>query len=273
MTLAILPVDQIETGQRLRQLSEVQVETLVASIADIGLLNPITVYARQVIRSGEPVDGFGLVAGAHRLEAFRRLGMVEIEANIVSLSELERQIAECDENLCGSVLSKVERAMFTKRRKDAYEALHPQTKQGAFNQHTVASRQVGDKQEVDRFTADTAAKTGQSERAVQRDAERGMKISDRALETLRGTKLDNGSYLDKLKAIPANDQVTHVKADLAALKKPPVPVKHAPDPRNDFEVKESQVAALMLAWNKAGKEAREEFLARIDTPVMDRSAA
>lgn len=36
-----------------------------------------------------------------------------------------------------------------------------------------SSRQVGDKQVADRFTADTAAKTGQSERAIQRDAERG----------------------------------------------------------------------------------------------------
>ncbi len=34
-----------------------------------------------------------------------------------------------------------------------------------------------------------------------------------------------------------------------------------------------QVAALMSAWNKASAEARQEFLARIDVPVMDRSAA
>jgi hypothetical protein len=62
------------------------------------------------------------------------------------------------------------------RRKDAYEALHPETKHGS----PSVSRQVGDTRErsgIDRFTSDTAAKTGQSERAIQRDAERGEKIS------------------------------------------------------------------------------------------------
>lgn len=55
-------------------------------------------------------------------------------------------------------------------RKDAHEALHPETKHGE-NQHT-RSRQVGDSNAPDRFTADTAAKTGQSELAIQREAER-----------------------------------------------------------------------------------------------------
>lgn len=32
-------------------------------------------------------------------------------------------------------------------------------------------------------------------------------------------------------------------------------------------------AALMAAWNKAGAEARQEFLERIDVPVFDRNAA
>ena len=43
------------------------------------------------------------------------------------------------------------------------------------------SRQVGDNQNAPRFTADTAARTGQSERAVQRDAERGEKVCEEAL--------------------------------------------------------------------------------------------
>ncbi len=63
-----------------------------------------------------------------------------------------------------SNLSASERALFTRRRKEAYEALHPETKNGE-NQHTRV-RQVGEPS--DRFTADAATKTGQSERTVQR---------------------------------------------------------------------------------------------------------
>ena len=59
-----------------------------------------------------------------------------------------------------------ERALFTQRRKEAYEALHPETRHGT----PGVSRQVGDTHErssESRFTADTASRTGQSERSVQ----------------------------------------------------------------------------------------------------------
>lgn len=90
--------------------------------------------------------------------------------------------------------SKAERALFTVRRKQAYEALYPETKptsEGGGGRNNATRRQLGD-DIADRFTADTAAKTGQSERAVQRDAERGTKISERALSMLKGTPLDTG---------------------------------------------------------------------------------
>ncbi|HQT59690.1 MULTISPECIES: hypothetical protein [unclassified Acidiphilium] len=53
------------------------------------------------------------------------------------------------------------------RRKEAYEALHPETKHGAIGGGHDQSRQVGDSAKADRFTADTAARTGQSERSAQ----------------------------------------------------------------------------------------------------------
>jgi len=82
--------------------------------------------------------------------------------------------------------------VFTAKRKAAYEALHPETVHGGDRK---SSRQVGDMNEA-RFTADTATKTGQSERAVQRDAERGEKVCNSAMALLRGTHLDTGKYLD-----------------------------------------------------------------------------
>jgi ParB family chromosome partitioning protein len=274
MALATIQIDSIDVGQRLRNVSEAQVETLVASITDVGLLNPITVYQCEVFRNGSYVPGYGVVAGAHRLEACKRLGLVEIEANVVTLDDLDRQIAECDENLCATTLTKAERALFTKRRKDAYEAKYPETKAYVAGAHGSNKVQGNASAKLaPAFTADTAAKTGQSERVVQRDAERGTKISENALSLIKGSKLDNGAYLDKLKAMPVAEQVAKVRADLDARNNIARRIKVADAPLSDTDAREAQVAALMAAWNKAGQEARQEFLARIDVPVMDRSAA
>lgn len=203
----------IEVSQRLRDLDEAQVDAIKDSVLAIGLLNPITVYPRDLIRGGLSVPGFGLIAGAHRLEAYRRIGYEEIPASVVDLSDLEAQLAECDENLCRAELSPTDRARFVKRRKDAYEAFYPQSRHGS----PGVSRQVGDireRNENQRFTADTAAKTGQSERAVQRDAERGEKVIPEVMDLVRGTKLDTGAYLDKIKRLPPNEQVQAAKRDL-----------------------------------------------------------
>lgn len=58
----------------------------------------------------------------------------------------------------------------------AYEALHPETANGATGRGRDKVRQVGEGSSAGRFTADTAAKPGQSERSVQRDSERGGRL-------------------------------------------------------------------------------------------------
>lgn len=249
-----IPIERVALGRRLRTVSEAQVERLAASIAEIGLLNPITVHEQKLVSNGRAVDGYGLIAGAHRIEAYKRLGMDEIPAVVVALSDLERQIAECDENLVGPSLTPSEKAWFIRRRKDAYEALHPETRVGA-NQHTRV-RQLGEPTPADRFTADTAAKTGVSERAIQRAAARGARISDKALTVVRGTKLDTGAYLDQLAKVPEAEQVAAIKRDLAGQPTPPTS-EH-----------EKNVASLMSAWNKADRRAREEFLRRINISIF-----
>ena len=265
--LATIPVDLIENGQRLRDLSEATVTALVNSIGDVGLLNPITVYPRKLFQGGNQVDGYGLVAGLHRKTACERLGLVEIEANILDLSDLECQIAECDENLCAPQLSPSDRARFTKRRKEAYEALHPEAKRGGDRRSDQTANNA-----VRSFAEDQADNTGKAIRTVFLDAERGEKVDPKALDKVNGTKLDTGAYLDKLKKLPVSEQLKRVRDDLA---KPVVRkvVRVADAPLDDEDAKERQVAALMSAWNKASAEARQEFLDRIDTPVFDRSAA
>lgn len=211
MELRALAVDAIHRRADARALSEGTVAALIASIGDVGLLNPIRVRALG--------DGWELLAGGHRLEAHRRLLLAEIDAFVVGDDDLHAELAMIDENLCRAELSPSERARQTARRKAIYEELYPETRRGAVGRGGYEnSRQVGDyseSAEPERFTSNTAAVTGQSERSVQRDAERGEKVLDEVLDLIRGTPLDTGSYLDQIKRLPPNDQVVAASRDLA----------------------------------------------------------
>jgi ParB family chromosome partitioning protein len=208
--IAAVPLSLVNHGTRLRKIDEGRVEMLKRSMLEVGLLNPITVYACDVMRGNGLVKGFGIVAGSHRLDAAQSLGWETIAATVCDLSDLQRQLAECDENLCGTMLSPAERAKFTSRRKDVYEALHPETRNGQ-NQHTRVPQ--NDEPSCGRFTADTAAKTGKSEASIQRDARRGEKITDEAMAEIVGTDLDKGTVLDAIAREP------NAAAQLAAIKR------------------------------------------------------
>lgn len=199
-----LPIAEIRRRPDARPLDGVTVAALAQSIEDIGLRSPINVRLVG--------NDYELIAGSHRLAACERLGQTEILVTEVVEDDLHAELAMIDENLCRAELSPVDRARQTARRKAIYEALHPETRLGE-NQHTRV-RQVGEPSASERFTADTAAKTGQSERSVQRDAERGEKIVPEALDMVSGTELGTGAYMDTIKDLPADKQVAAVRLDL-----------------------------------------------------------
>jgi ParB-like chromosome segregation protein Spo0J len=66
MTVARIPLDRIRIGNRLRDLNADKVAVLVESIAELGLLHPITVCEQAVIENNIAVSEYLLVAGAHR---------------------------------------------------------------------------------------------------------------------------------------------------------------------------------------------------------------
>ena len=254
----MIHVGFISTLGRLRDVDPAQVKALAESIEEVGLINPITVYPREIIRNGQPVEGYGLVAGAHRLEAVKSLGWQEVPAIVVDLDDDDRIIAECDENLCGSKLTASEQAMFTATRKEAYLRKHPETAHGKAS--------PGKEDNLSSFDRDQSEKTGVDPRTVRRNAERGEKVTPAALAMVKGTSLDTGAFLDKLKKIKPDNQCDYVQRELDKLRAPKPQKKaaaHAPDPDDDYSVREKHVTALMNAWNKAGKEAREQFLERI----------
>ena len=68
---------------------------------------------------------------------------------------------------------------------------------GAIGKHGAVAKSATAKAKADRFTKDTAKRTGRSERVVQLDAERGEKIAADVLERIKDTHLGTASCLDE----------------------------------------------------------------------------
>jgi ParB/RepB/Spo0J family partition protein len=219
--LVTIPIDSIHVGERLRPLDEKAVQGLMDSIRDLGLLNPINVTENP----GGDLP-YRLSAGGHRREACKRLGWKEITATVSMLTGPLAELIEVDENLMQTALTLAERAIFTARRKQLYEAIHPETAAGAAQgegkkrslDDDGTGRHDGDEipNQTPTFSEDTSQKTGRSKRSTERDSERGEKISADVFAAIKGTSLENnGRYLDKLKGMEPRQQMIQVRQWLA----------------------------------------------------------
>jgi len=205
----MLRVDEIVTGTRLRGLDPKAVGVLKESIKVIGLKVPISV------RYLSDEEGYALVAGAHRLQACIELGMQEIPVQEEEGSELDARLWEIDENLCRSELTELERGEHLVARKVIYLQQHPETKAGAA-QGEGKLRSMGlvaNLATSPSFVADTAAKTGLSERSIRRDVQRTGNIAPEVRDEIRATPIaDKGVELDALARLTPEKQTEAVAA-------------------------------------------------------------
>ena len=113
-------ISNIKINPGRRETEPKAIEELARSITAVGLMNPITLDQNNT-----------LIAGLHRLEAAKLMGWTEIECSIIGMSGLQAELAEIDENIVRTKLTKQELGDQLLRRKDLYEMLHPETKAGA----------------------------------------------------------------------------------------------------------------------------------------------
>lgn len=126
MNLQRINLSNLVSSEHPRPLVTQEVDKLAASIKEIGLIQPITVISKTIMR-GLPEPGWRIVAGHHRVSACRALGWTEIDALVIDdVSYLQSELIEIDENLCRAELSKAQRTKHTKRRADVWLALHPE---------------------------------------------------------------------------------------------------------------------------------------------------
>lgn len=171
-----IPIESIRIEGKRRPLGDVT--ALIASIEEVGLLNPITVR-----RDGK---GYILVAGLHRLEAAKQMDWLEIEAVVVDLEPLEAELAEIDENLVRNDLTTLERGEQLARRKAIYEELHPEARERSSKRQRA--RRLGEPAEtVSAFTTEAAEKAGITDRSVRQHVQIATAIPDDVRDVIRET--------------------------------------------------------------------------------------
>jgi N6-adenosine-specific RNA methylase IME4 len=189
-----------------RAIDSKSVKALAASIEQIGLLNPVVVRRIQKSRAGQMCEAFEIVAGMHRVKAMRQLERSTIPAVVIEADDLHAELMLIDENLQRAELTPAERASANARRKAIWQELHPETR--SVNERGGPGRghknhgQVGHGFDAQRYDEAAAEETGQSERTIRRDVQRGEALGDAALAKVARTSLDKGDELDALAKLP-----------------------------------------------------------------------
>lgn len=190
-------IADIIVGDRKRELGDIS--QLAQSIQELGLINPITILP----------DGT-LVAGRHRLAACESLEWEEVDVNIAQLDQLHAELAEIDENIVRSELHWSERDKQLARRKEIYEAIYPETKQGGDRKSEEAKSKRHNDALIPSFTEDTAAKTGVSDRTVERSIQRAEAFTDDQMEALKEAEVTQ-TEATKIARLPEPEREQAVK--------------------------------------------------------------
>lgn len=257
MEIVSLAPDEIVVGPRLREINREAVGRLKESIARLGLRTPISV------RLISEEEGWGLVAGRHRLQACIELGMREVPVREEKGSELDARLWEIAENLHRADLTVTERSEHIEEWRNI-----------VLEKGRQLADPLGGAQPKDKGFSKTARELDVPEREVRR-SERIANLAPEAKAEAKILRLDdNQSALLKAARLPSKEGQLRALREHAAQRQQPRPAQSpARDPLNDIETVERQVDALMAAWNRAGPEAREMFLTRIDAPVADGATA
>ncbi|MBD3738928.1 MAG: ParB N-terminal domain-containing protein [Pseudomonas balearica] len=262
LTIRSVPVSDIRgTLQRLRPVSEAGVESLLASIEETGVMKD-AIHVRKK-KDGELV----LIAGAHRLEAARRLGWDEIEAKVwTNVTDDWARLMEIDDNLAGAEMNALDTAVFLAQRKEIYERLHPETK-AATGAALVAKRWNPDTSDIVSFVSATSEKFGVSKRHVERMIAAGVKLAPNEVAQLRSAPkpvtLKDLTEIGRIGVVTERYDVVDRLASGRA--------KSAADARRAIRLEQEgkatvqdpvdqQYMALMRAWARAGAKARKRFL-------------
>lgn len=269
MQVQQINIDYIQADNRLRVVDGDHVEGLVASIKEIGLQQPLQVRLKPRSKSV-----YLLVAGAHRLEACRKLDMETVPCSVVAVDELEARMQEIDENLFRHELTPLDRAAFLAERKRVYEEMHPETKAG------VAGGKVrqGSATATIAFAEQTAEKLRLGRRTIESAVKMHNSLAPDVRARLAGTWIArSGKDLEALSRLPPTDQArvlaaTDLDGDGKQAEKVAQIVKRlkGKTPAADqTSLEQRELVKLVKCWDSVSVATKKSFIEHLkDTPYL-----
>jgi ParB family chromosome partitioning protein len=250
----------VKADQRLRPVSAAGVQSILASVAEIGQIkDPVHVRKTKA--------GLVLLAGGHRLAAYAELKIEEADAWVWSgITNDHARMIEIDDNLAGAEMGPLDTAVFLAERKAVYERLHPETRRGVAG--ALARHSATDIESVASFVTTTAEKFGLSERHVRRLVEAGEKLgidSARLRNIPRQITLKDLIEISKIGEAP--ERYAIVDALVAGKAKSAAEARRiwaAAESGAEAPVKdpvEEAFVVLSKAWARAPMEAKRRFVA------------
>lgn len=205
MEILELPLTSIEVGlDRARPLDPAWVEGLAGSIREQGLMQPI------VVRKVDAV--YRLIAGHHRVEAFRLLDRDTIPAMLSdAVSDDAAKLAEVMENLGRNELIALDRCHHLYELKQVWERLHPNFANGGGQTLPTG----GDTPEIFGFASSVSEEIGLAKRTINLAVKIWTGLVPTVRKRLVGT--DTATKQTELKALselPATKQIKVLDAIL-----------------------------------------------------------
>jgi len=251
-----VPLGKIDAGSRIRQVDDAWARIVADSFVEVDQLQPIDLMQRP--------DGILLlIDGKHRLRAAELLGWEHIRAHIRDLNSETVRLRQIDANLIRRELNPLDRAAFLAARKDVYEALYPETKNGA------QGGKGGKTNETVKFafSKDAAEKTGLSRSTIEKAVWLDEHLTPLAKDKIQGTAHANKQ--SALMALARLDDEAQIKVvDLITReKKPAKTVKEAQNivlgVRQQRSQREVNCDRLVALWVKSDAATQADFLSFI----------
>jgi ParB family transcriptional regulator, chromosome partitioning protein len=239
-----IPIENVDVDAAARLVKQDAVDAIAKSFRCVGQIHPIHLYK-------EPDGRLRLVTGRHRLEAAKKLGWKRIEAKMVDLDEIEREIMKIDENLIRAELTELEFAEHLERRKKLFDE-----KGGA------KIRTPGGEQELG-FDKMMAENIGRDKSTIRKARTRAEKIAPEIRDAIRGTPAaEKGTELDALAAMTVEEQERAVSLcenqEVKSFREARSKIEIKPDPSQE-ERDENDFKRIRVAWDKSGEAGRRKF--------------